>query len=286
MSVPARLAAPPERAPLVPIRDRLIRPPDPLVDLAKATRLGRYSSAQANRLLLHSFFRDVPSCIDLTWGQNGGCWKGPPPPDLIVVTNNIDPAAPTDLHVDFTSTGLDDRCFGVALIDAPHLPYLAPTAFMAKRYGTAPTRSELTCLIEAGVREAWRISDVGIIVKLTDFPNGGAFLQLTVWAYQALGVMPCYVLHPRRRPSPRRKGEVPRLPRNDGSDWLVFRRDGPNGQYPDFIDLYARQEALRRPACRSQRCNAILPSGSGPDRRYCDRACKQAAYRERGRRAP
>jgi hypothetical protein len=34
-------------------------------------------------------------------------------------------------------------------------------------------------MIEAGVAEVWRIASVGIIVRLADFPNGGAYLPLT-----------------------------------------------------------------------------------------------------------
>jgi hypothetical protein len=271
---------------IVPIRDRLIRPPDPMVDLGKTVRIGRYSSAAATRILLDAFFRDTDTCIDLTWGQNGGCWKGPLPPGLTLVTNNIDPKALTDHHVDFTATGFADRIYGVPLIDPPHLPYLAPTSFMAKRYGTASSRTALWTTIQAGVLEAWRIADVGIIVKLTDFPNGGAFLQLTSWAKDALGVMPCYVMHTHGRPSPRREDEVAELPRNNGADWLVFRRDGgPDvSRYPTFSKRYTRQEASRLAALRKARRCAICDRSIG-DRRNgaltCSLACRKALSRRR-----
>lgn len=272
----------------VPIRiaPRLIRPPDPLVELGKTVRTGRYSSATATRILLEAVFRDTGLCIDLTWGRNGGCWKGPLPPGLTLVTNNIDPKAPTDHHVDFTATGFADRSFGVPLIDPPHLPYLAPTSFMAKRYGTASTRTALWTMIQAGVLEAWRIADVGIIVKLTDFPNGGAYLQLTSWAKDALGIMPCYVMHTYGRPSPRPKGEVAELPRNNGADWLVFRRDGgPDvSRYPTFSKRYAHQQALQLAAIRdSRRCpNCNEPIGHlRPQAKTCTSACREAIYRQR-----
>jgi hypothetical protein len=260
---------------------RLIRPPDPKLGANTGVRIGRYSSAEATRILLHCFFRDAHHAIDLTYGS-GGCWKPPYPPGLTIVTNNIDPNAPTDLHVDFTATGRLDNADGVAIIDPPHLPHLAPTAFMAKRYGTVRSTARLQSTIEAGVLEAWRISSVGIIVKLTDFPNGGAYLPLTSWAYEALGVLPCYVMHTVGRPSPRPQGEVGRVPRNNGADWLVFRKDG--NRYPDFVKLYERQQVSRVASLEKVRRCQMCDSPLG-DRRSdtitCSATCRKRAERRR-----
>src|SRR5215208_2245233 len=131
---------------------------------------------------------------------------------------------------------------------------------MARRYGTVRSTAAFRAMIEAGARETWRISRVGIIVKLADFPNGGAYLPLTSWAYEALGVMPCYVMHTVGRPTPRPRGEIPRVPRSNGADWLVFRTDGH--RYPDFVRLYERQQASRIATVGSRRdcdiCNSPL----------------------------
>jgi hypothetical protein len=162
-------------APRSSVTDRpLIRPPDPAIR-DTMLRLGRYSSAEAVRILLHCFFRDARTCIDLTYGT-GGCLKAPYPPGLAIVTNNLDLSVPTDLHVDFTATGLPDAAFDVAIWDPPHLPHLAPTSFMARRYGTVRSSSGFRAMIEDGAVEAWRIARVGLIVKLADAPNGGAYL--------------------------------------------------------------------------------------------------------------
>ena len=88
-----------------PVTDRpLIRPPDPKFGADTGVRLGRYSSAEAVRILLHGLFRGAHTAIDLTYGA-GRFWKAPYPPGLALATNNIDPNAPTDLHADFTATG-------------------------------------------------------------------------------------------------------------------------------------------------------------------------------------
>ena len=117
------------------VTDRVIRPPDPKFSTKTGVRIGHYSSAEATRILLHCFFRDAHTAIDLTYG-GGRFWKAPHPPGLAITANNIDPDAPTDLHLDFRATGLTDGAHDVAIIDPPHLPYLAPTSFMARRYGT------------------------------------------------------------------------------------------------------------------------------------------------------
>ena len=263
------------------VTDRsLIRPPDPKLGADTGLRIGSYSSAETVRILLHCFFRDAHTCIDLTYGT-GGFWKAPYPPGLALTTNNIDPEVSTDLHVDFTATGLPDDAFGVGVYDPPHLPHLGATAFMARRYGTVRSSSGFQSTIEAGALEAWRIARVGLIVKLVDSPNGGAYLPLTSWATEALGVRPCYVMHTVGRPSPRPKGEIPRVPRNNGADWLVFRKGG--NRYPDFVTLYERQQMSRIASLGSVRRCAICDTPMG-DRRRDAATCSDTCRKQRQRR--
>jgi hypothetical protein len=264
------------------VTDRaLIRPPDPTLGADTGVRIGRYSSAETVRILLHCFFRDAPDAIDLTHGD-GGFWKPPYPPGLTIVTNNSDPNAPTDLHVDYTATELPDAAYGVGIWDPPHLPHLGATSFLARRYGTVRSTAGFQAMIEDGALEAWRISSVGIIVKLVDAPNGGAYLPLTSWATEALGVLPCYVMHTIGRPTPRRKGELPRVPRNNGADWLVFRKDGR--RYPDSIKQYERQQVSRIVGLPSTRRCSMCDTPLG-DRRSdaatCSATCRQRASRQR-----
>jgi len=262
---------------------RLIRPPDPTLRADTGVRIGRYSSAEAVRILLHCFFRDAHTALDLTHGA-GQFWKPPYPPGLALATNNVDPNAPTDHHVNFTATGFPEGAYGVALWDPPHLPHLAPTSFMARRYGTVRSTAGFRAMIEAGAREAWRIASVGIIVKLADFPNGGAYLPLTSWAYDALGVSPCYVMHTVGRPSPRPKGEVGRVPRNNGADWLVFRKDGH--RYPDFVALYERQRVSHMASLEACRRCAMCDAPIGQRRTVaatCSATCRKRAQRQRRR---
>lgn len=260
---------------------RPIRPPDPKLGADTGVRIGRYSSTEAVRILLHCFFRDAHTAVDLTHGA-GRFWAPPAPPGLTLATNNLDPSAPTDLHVDFAATGLADAAYDLAIWDPPHLPHLAPTSFMARRYGTVRSTAGFREMIDAGAREAWRISSVGIIVKLADFPNGGAYLPLTSWAYDALGVSPCYVMHTVGRPSPRPRGEVGRVPRNNGADWLVFRKDGHH--YPDFVKLYERQRVSHMASPEARRRCAMCDAPIGRRRTVaatCSSRCRKRAQRQR-----
>lgn len=153
---------------------------------------------------------------------------------------------------------------------------------MAKRYGTIRSTVGFKTMIEAAVAEAWRIASVGIIVKLADFPNGGAYLPLTSWATEALGALPVYVMHTEGRPSPRPKGEIGRVPRNNGADWLVFRKDG--NRYPDFIKAYERQQASRITDLNGARRCAVCDMSLGNRRRdavTCSDSCRQRAHRRR-----
>src|SRR3954454_9123242 len=173
----------------------LIRRPDPHVpDASTLVRIGgTYSSSMTTRILFHCLYRDAHDCFDATFGH-GGCWRHPHPPGLRIVTNNIDSKSSADLHLDFTNTGLPDGCFDVSLWDPPHLPYLGQRAFMRARYGTASSRTALRTSIQDGAREMWRIARIGMIAKISDFPNGGAFLPLSYWLIAALGVAPCYIM--------------------------------------------------------------------------------------------
>jgi hypothetical protein len=261
---------------------RVIRPPDPLFDRGLPPRTGRYSSAMATRILLHCYGRDVSEIIDLTYAA-GGCWKWPVPSDLTVVPNNWDLRAIASYHRDYTDNGFPDRSWAGVVWDPIHLADLGTDSFMRQRYGTVAGAGALRDHITRGAAESWRITDVVLIVKLTDGPHGGRLQQLTRWVEAAIGSQPCGVLtSTRTQPSPRRVGEIPRVPPNNSAEWLVFRRDGQDGRYPDFVKLYERQEVSRLAAVvRKRRC-AICDGPIGdrrPDAVTCSDRCRQRRRR-------
>lgn len=264
---------------------RAIRPPDPSIK-GKTLMYAPYSSAEAVRRYSHLAFRDAHTAIDLTTAS-GGFWTPPVPPDLAITTNNIDPSSVADLHLDFTRTGLPDGSYDLVFYDPPHLADLGADSIMGKRFGSARGRDGLNAQVTAGVREAWRIARVGIIVKLADSSHGGEFLQLSRWAIDNLGVQPYFVAHTTRLPLEDGKWKVQRVPRSNGACYLAFRKEGH--VHHDFDRLYERQMSrlsrLEDTRKRCRRCDMLMPPHRRSDAATCSDACRQAARRQRTRRA-
>ena len=272
-----------------PPRRRPIRPPDPSV---RGTTLAymRINSAEACRRLVHLAFRDAHTALDLTYAA-GRFWRSPLPPGLAVTSNDRDPGASTDLHLDFTSTGLPSGSFELVVYDPPHVADGGSSGIMARRYGTVRTPAALRELIAEGAREAWRVSSVGVIVKVTEHHHGGRFLNQSAWIEAAIGA-PLYTkLQTTRVPGLVRSGrwKAERVPRSNGAVYLVFRHGG--GGHVDFDALYARQHPRRivaqdllQRACAM--CGGLIPSERDRRALVCSAACRYRAYRQRRKGAP
>lgn len=274
-----------QRAPVLVADRPLVRPPDPAFDRGLPPRVGRYTSAQALRLLLHCYGRDVSTILDLTYAA-GASWRWLVPADLTVVANNWDPSADTPYHRDYTDNGFTDRAWPGVYWDPIHLGDLGADSFMRQRYGTLAGAGALRDHLRRGAAEAWRITDVLLIVKLTDGPHGGRLQQLTRWVEAAIGAQPCGDLTATRaKPSPRPPGEIPRVPPNNSAVWLVFRRDGQQGQYPDFVKQYERQEMSQIARQKNSRRCAMCDTPIGQRRSgatTCSARCRTQASRQRG----
>lgn len=267
-----------------------IRPPDPAIK-GRTLMYGPYSSAEATRRYIHLAFRDAHTAIDLT-AAHGGFWKPPVPPDLAVTTNNLDPSSRADLHLDFTATGLSDQAYDLAVYDPPHLADVGADSIMGRRFGGAAGTSGLDVLVTAGVREAWRIARIGILVKLADSSHGGEFLQLSRWVADQFDAQPYFVAHTTRPPLEDGKWKVQRVPRSNGAVYLVWRKDGH--EHRDFDGLYERQErgkakrlgtAIEYPTC-CVICFALLPPKRRSDARTCSLACRLRLLRTRRKGSP
>jgi hypothetical protein len=274
-----------------------IRPPDPSIK-GRTLAYAPYGSSEATRRYIHLAFRDAHTALDLTVAS-GGFWRRCAPPDLVITTNNIDPSSAADLHVDFTATGLPDGAFDLVVYDPPHLADLSAESIMGSRFGSATGTIGLDRLVTAGVREAWRIASVGILVKLADSSHGGEFLQLSRWVADQFDIQPYFVAHTTRPPLEDPKWKVQRVPRSNGAVYLVWRKSGH--EHRDFEALYERQEArkagrLARDAARAiarQRrpkrgamCPAFVSREARADAVVCSVACRKRAYRQRAKGAP
>jgi predicted nucleic acid-binding Zn ribbon protein len=275
----------------------VIRPPDPSIK-DRTLMYGPYSSAEATRRYIHLAFRDAHTAIDLT-AAHGGFWKPPVPPRLAVTTNNLDPSSRADLHLDFADTGLPDDSYDLAVYDPPHLADLGADSIMGKRFGSAMGSDGLDQMVTAGVREAWRIARVGILVKLADSSHGSEFLQLSRWVAEQFDAQPYFVAHTTRPPLEDGKWKVQRVPRSNGAVYLVWRKEGH--QHRDFDALYERQEErkasqfereraremrLRKPPKHCANCDAFIPSERHRQTATCSDSCRRRLSRQRAKGAP
>lgn len=216
-----------------------IRPVDPAIVGTTLTYMA-IPSHDAVRRLVHLAFRDAHTALDLTYAR-GAFWRDPMPPGLSVLRNTLDWSIEAEFHRDFTATDLESGCVDLAVYDPPHIADGGAASIMAARYGTVKGTAALREMIQAGAVEAWRISRVGVLVKVADHCHGGELLSLSDWVKAVMPVKPYVVLHT-VRPGYLRDGKhrVCRVPRNNGAVWLVFRHSGH--RHLDFDDLYVRQE--------------------------------------------
>lgn len=183
------------------------------------TMLQRYTRGRTNAELvadiLRVFFPDASTCVDLTPGR-GGFWSERVP---IHVSVALSP------H-DFRSLPYAHDNFDVGLIDPPHLADAGKKSIMGQRYGTYK-QADLEPLVRAGTREAWRVSRLGIVVKVTDHVHGQRFVSESDWVRGALGGQTPFDIVHYVRPQSLGDGKwrEPQLSaRNNGSTFLIFRK--------------------------------------------------------------
>ena len=226
---------------------RPIRPPDSAIVGTTMTYMGfppRTASAEACRRLTHLVFRDAHTALDLTYAHRG-FWSDPLPPGLTVTSNNLDPDATAELHLDFTATGLPAGAFDFVTYDPPHVADAGADSIIGRRFGTVRGMAALRELIEAGAREAWRVARIGVLVKLADHSHQGQYQLLSDWVKAAIPMQPYTVMHTYRAMNlESRHWKSVRVPRNNGAIYLVFRKD--SHRHKDFDAMFARQEARAR----------------------------------------
>jgi hypothetical protein len=165
--------------------------------------------------ILGVFFPDARGVLDLTPGH--GCfWSEAVPIGVTVETSAYD----------FRCLPYADASIDVPIIDPPHNADSGARSIMGQRYGTYRQR-DLEHAVRAGVREAWRVARLGVIVKVTDQVHAQRYQRMSGWVYEELGE-PYDVVHQEHRPLIDPRWREPQLSaRNNLSSYLIFRRDGP-----------------------------------------------------------
>ncbi len=172
--------------------------------------------------ILRVYFPDAETAFDST-GGDGGFWDGSQP--VQVTALYVDPShAANGRGADFRHLDQDDDAFDVALIDPPHLADGGIDSIMSEKFGTYADE-DLPNVIRDGVREAWRVARLGIIVKVTDHVHGQRYVLESDWVREAIGQAPYDEVHQVRSGAmidPKWEEQLSAY--NNGSTYLVFRK--------------------------------------------------------------
>ena len=193
------------------------------------TRIAEGSSAEMVASLLAVLLPDARTVIDMTWGR-GMFWRDNT--SVAVTGVDIRPHGAPSLVADFRRLPFADGSFDVAVFDPPYLTDVARhgTSKMARRFGSYATLDDLQAAVQAGAREAWRVSRLGVIVKVQDYCHASRLVRMTRWVEDAIPADLYDVAYLRSTS----KLEDPKWSRIGGqlsvrsnaTSWLVWRRDG------------------------------------------------------------
>lgn len=172
--------------------------------------------------LLRVYFPDAETAFDST-GGDGGFWDGSQP--VQVTALYVDPLQAANGRVaDFRQVDYDDDAFDVALFDPPHLADGGDDSIMTEKFGTYAD-ANLADVIRDGVREAWRVARLGIIVKVTDHVHGQQYVLESDWVRAAIGQPPydeVYQVRPGAMIDPKWEEQLSAY--NNGATYLIFRK--------------------------------------------------------------
>lgn len=163
--------------------------------------------------ILGTAYPDAATAVDLTFGR-GGFWREDVPIGVV-----LEPSA-----YDFCALPYADDAFDLAVLDPPHNADAGAASIMGSRYGTY-RQGELEAAVRQGVREAWRVARIGVLVKVCDAVHGQRLVRMSAWVTDELGE-PYEVVHQvRERPIVDPRWRQPQLSaRNNGAIFLAYRQ--------------------------------------------------------------
>jgi hypothetical protein len=157
---------------------------------------------------------DIHTAVDLTPGERGGFWSPEVPVPFSIERS---------FH-DFRCLPFGDRSFDGVFFDPPHSEDLGQTSLMRGRFGTV-RNGELRDLIQDGVTEAWRITRIGLVVKVAEQVHDELFQAESSWVEAVLG-QPYQRVHVVRRKPAGHHPPPQRSAYSNGAVWLIYRRGG------------------------------------------------------------
>lgn len=193
----------------------------------RLARVERGTGAELLERLFRVLLPDARTVLDATFG-NGKFWDGRLP--LSVVGVDINPARARDVCADFTRLPFRDGAFDVTIFDPPYVTEAGNDGLIGRRFGSYPTIADLRAAVQAGAQEAWRVSRIGVVVKVMDYVHASRLVRMSRWVEDAIPADLYDVAYLESRS----KLEDPKWSRAGGqlsvrstaTTWLVWRKDG------------------------------------------------------------
>jgi hypothetical protein len=182
-----------------------------------------HTNAEATAGLLRVIFPDATTVLDTTYGK-GMFWRGSLA-DVHVTSMDRNPARRTDVVADFTRLPFRDGAFDVAIFDPPYQWDMGQKgSIIGKLFGTYTSEAHARETVQLGAREAWRVSRLGVLVKVQNYIHSSRLVHMTRWVEDAIP-SPLYdelhLVNPRKLIVPS-WGEQASVYRNH-STFLAFR---------------------------------------------------------------
>ena len=186
------------------------------------------SNAETVADILRVLFPDARTVLDMTYG-NGQFWSPKHPVTVQVTGLDIDPQRARDIVGDFRCPDLYEESYDIAIFDPPYQWDMGKgkPSVMGRRFGTYRSEHEARAAIQQGVRAAWQVSRLGIIVKVQDHIHSQRAIWMSDWVKDALDVAPFDQVHLARRQKITDPKWTRQLSvwRNHATFW-IWRKDG------------------------------------------------------------
>lgn len=200
--------------------------PAPGTDPLRRVETG--SSAAMTAKLLRVLFPDAETVLDATWGR-GNFWRGV---DSVRVTGvDISSHGRPSVVADFRRLPFGAGAFDVAVFDPPYITEAGAGSVIGRRFGSYPSIPALHVAVRRGALEAWRVSRIGIIVKVMDYVHASRLVRMSRWVEDAIPAELfdlAYLISGSKVEDEKWSRVGGQLSvRSTATTWLVFRKDGP-----------------------------------------------------------
>lgn len=196
-------------------------------DGAALTRIATGTSAEMVARLFRVLLPDARTAVDMTWGR-GRFWDGVA--DVRVIGLDISPHGRPAAVADFTWLPLADATVDVAVFDPPYLTEAGRGSAIRQRFGAYPSIPALQAAVQVGAREAWRVSRIGVVVKIQDYIHASRLVRMSRWVEEAIPADLYDVAHllSQTKIEDEKWGRIggQLSVRSNATTWLVWRKDG------------------------------------------------------------